>query len=112
MPGLVPGIHVFLPAETKTWMAGTSPAMTNVRSLPREVKILAPRGRAVSKRLLLMPGCGPDFVADDVEQFSHLDMLLDLAGDGGGERAVLAFAVERGLAVFRRIDHHEAGRGL
>src|SRR5712675_429051 len=28
MPGLVPGIHVFLPCEAKTWMAGTSPAMT------------------------------------------------------------------------------------
>ena len=27
MPGLVPGIHVF-EAATKTWMAGTSPAMT------------------------------------------------------------------------------------
>src|SRR5437868_4637747 len=27
MPGLVPGIHVFLDAA-KTWMAGTSPAMT------------------------------------------------------------------------------------
>src|SRR5712691_11749936 len=27
MPGLVPGIHVFHTA-TKTWMAGTSPAMT------------------------------------------------------------------------------------
>jgi hypothetical protein len=26
MPGLVPGIHDFL--DTKTWMAGTSPAMT------------------------------------------------------------------------------------
>jgi threonine/homoserine/homoserine lactone efflux protein len=30
MPGLVPGIHVFLSTSTsdKTWMAGTSPAMT------------------------------------------------------------------------------------
>jgi hypothetical protein len=28
MPGLVPGIHVFVPAKQKTWMAGTSPAMT------------------------------------------------------------------------------------
>jgi hypothetical protein len=30
MPGLVPGIHVFLAAglQSKTWMAGTSPAMT------------------------------------------------------------------------------------
>jgi len=27
MPGLVPGIHV-LGAASKTWMAGTSPAMT------------------------------------------------------------------------------------
>jgi hypothetical protein len=31
MPGLVPGIHVFSAACTpmKTWMAGSSPAMTN-----------------------------------------------------------------------------------
>jgi hypothetical protein len=29
MPGLVPGIHVFTASATaKTWMAGTSPAMT------------------------------------------------------------------------------------
>jgi hypothetical protein len=28
MPGLVPGIHVFLIDAIKTWMAGTSPAMT------------------------------------------------------------------------------------
>jgi hypothetical protein len=28
MPGLVPGIHVFLLGAAKTWMAGTSPAMT------------------------------------------------------------------------------------
>jgi hypothetical protein len=27
MPGHVPGIHVFEPSD-KTWMAGTSPAMT------------------------------------------------------------------------------------
>jgi hypothetical protein len=30
MPGLVPGIHVFAAMQLrKTWMAGTSPAMTN-----------------------------------------------------------------------------------
>src|SRR5262249_3910077 len=28
MPGLVPGIHVFLFRPAKTWMAGASPAMT------------------------------------------------------------------------------------
>jgi hypothetical protein len=34
MPGLVPGIHVFCSIkEAKTWMAGTSPAMT-VRTTP------------------------------------------------------------------------------
>jgi POT family proton-dependent oligopeptide transporter len=31
MPGLVPGIHVFAPAQRKTWMAGTRPAMTAER---------------------------------------------------------------------------------
>jgi hypothetical protein len=37
MPGLVPGIHVFKTARRKkkdvqkTWMAGTSPAMTKMR---------------------------------------------------------------------------------
>ena len=30
MPGLVPGIHVFAREERKTWMAGSSPAMTKV----------------------------------------------------------------------------------
>src|SRR5438132_13523340 len=29
MPGLVPGIHVF--SAVTTWMAGTSPAMTNMK---------------------------------------------------------------------------------
>ena len=28
MPGLVPGIHDLSVATSKTWMAGTSPAMT------------------------------------------------------------------------------------
>ena len=28
MPGIVPGIHVFVLQEMKTWLAGTSPAMT------------------------------------------------------------------------------------
>jgi hypothetical protein len=28
MLGFMPGIHVFLVNGTKTWMAGTSPAMT------------------------------------------------------------------------------------
>jgi hypothetical protein len=31
MPRLVPGIHDLLSSAAKTWMAGTSPAMTTVR---------------------------------------------------------------------------------
>jgi hypothetical protein len=31
MPGLVPGIHVFLLGRKRTWMAGTSPAMTKMK---------------------------------------------------------------------------------
>jgi hypothetical protein len=31
MPGLVPGIHIYVELkQNKTWMAGTSPAMTRV----------------------------------------------------------------------------------
>jgi hypothetical protein len=30
MPGLEPGIHVLLTFGKKTWMAGTSPAMTRL----------------------------------------------------------------------------------
>jgi hypothetical protein len=45
MPGLVPGIHVF--CEPKTWMAGTSPAMTNCEGL--HVEFL----------FLVMPGLDP-----------------------------------------------------
>src|SRR3954451_22114279 len=37
MPGLVPGIHVLRQYE-KSWMAGTSPAMTNSNSEPRRGK--------------------------------------------------------------------------
>jgi hypothetical protein len=28
MPGFTPGIHAYLGMQIKTWMAGTSPAMT------------------------------------------------------------------------------------
>jgi hypothetical protein len=31
MPALVAGIHVLVISKNKAWMAGTSPAMTNLR---------------------------------------------------------------------------------
>jgi len=40
MPGLVPGIHVFLLQPllgSKSWMAGTSPAMTSCGSVPSSI---------------------------------------------------------------------------
>jgi hypothetical protein len=48
MPGLVPGIHVFLtlPEESKAWMAGTSPAMT------------AESHRAISQVVITLPVLG------------------------------------------------------
>ena len=46
MPGLVPGIHVFR-AASKTWMAGTSPAMTNEGSAQVET---APTACQISGR--------------------------------------------------------------
>jgi tRNA-Thr(GGU) m(6)t(6)A37 methyltransferase TsaA len=37
MPGLVPGIHVLFSAEqSKTWMAGTSPAMTEIEIMTKD----------------------------------------------------------------------------
>ena len=30
MPGLVPGIHEFFSEKPETWMAGSSPAMTEL----------------------------------------------------------------------------------
>ena len=37
MPGPVPGIHVFLSFEAKTWMAGTCPAMTGAAAIDDEL---------------------------------------------------------------------------
>src|SRR5690348_1322303 len=82
------------------------------RLFPREVEILTPRRRAVSERLLPVLGGCPDVVADNVEQLTHLDMLLDVVRERGRERAVLALAVERGLAMLGGIDHHEASGRL
>ena len=42
MPGLVPGIHDLLtsPYKRKTWMAGTSPAMTSATQMSAKFKAL------------------------------------------------------------------------
>jgi hypothetical protein len=56
MPGLVPGIHVFVFWKGKAWMAGSSPAMTAERAsnplqpAPRYLRFHPPR----------LPGAPPD----------------------------------------------------
>src|SRR5882757_8574440 len=51
----------------------SAPSQTGALPARHEVEILAARWRAVGEGLLGMPGGAPDVVADDVEQFSHLD---------------------------------------
>src|SRR4051812_12935759 len=58
MPGLVPGIHVFTHLSKKTWMAGTSPAMTTTK-----------KGR---KRMITLYHC------DGARSFRPLWMLEEL----------------------------------
>jgi hypothetical protein len=41
MPGLVPGIHVLTVSPAKTWMAGTSPAMTVFEAFSAQKRQLA-----------------------------------------------------------------------
>ncbi len=65
MPGLVPGIHVLrCPVKSKTWMAGTSPAMTRKRkpSHDRRTRCEADRAgtKAVRRRLAIRLGLALD----------------------------------------------------
>src|SRR5438445_9668715 len=61
MPGLVPGIHVllFISEKERTWMAGTSPAMTQQNSLnPRHVELRLLAGAVAAQRAVLADRVG------------------------------------------------------
>ena len=75
MPGLVPGIHVFLSAGPKTWMAGTKPGMTTTRELYHRMPL----------RLIFMGT--PDFA---------VPTLLELAAHGHEIAAVYTRAAKPG----------------
>src|SRR6267378_6510383 len=93
MPGLVPGIHVLLlEMERKTWMAGTSPAMT------KSDKLLRRQHRSTDQFALLqidqrLIGFGQrhrrhrnggDLLgADQIEQFLRLPEIADIAALDG-----------------------------
>ncbi len=52
MPGLVPGIHVLNVEETKTWMAGTDPAMTRNRvSCMHDIRFIRENPEAFDRAL-------------------------------------------------------------
>src|SRR5882724_12722852 len=99
MPALVASIHVFFSmiAASKTWMAGTSPAMTRSKQ-----HLLQLRARALDH-------VGPlgDLVPDQHAEF--------LRGAAGGLVADHAEALEEGRrrddAIERRVElHHDIAR--
>src|SRR5260370_39698161 len=59
MPGLVPGIHVFSSFREKTWMAGSSPAMTLQKSLhSRHIELRLLAGAVAAQRAVFADGVG------------------------------------------------------
>src|SRR5882724_8008458 len=58
MPGLVPGIHVFRVRPKKTWMAGTSPAMTKRRKRTMKLSDIADNAGSRKKRMRVGRGIG------------------------------------------------------
>src|ERR1700733_5701347 len=97
MPGLVPGIHVFDDAtKSKTWMAGTSPAMTEVFDFRTIAKLHDPPHRDPDRS-----DRDPDVVA--------------VVGNDGGSGADSGFSArgddvrDRGSGGVRKL-HLAAGR--
>src|SRR5256885_14556450 len=69
MPGLVPGIHVLGAARRRTWMAGSSPAMTEKERtspiavvMPAVAVVVMPMPRPIAADLA-RPVIGPDHPA-------------------------------------------------
>jgi hypothetical protein len=80
MPGLVPGIHVLLSlCYRKTWMAGTSPAMTS-SSLRQRCRMIDQRLIALARQPL-EAGTVQDFY--DAARLGDDAFVLHLAGDLG-----------------------------
>src|ERR1700688_2653329 len=99
MPGLVPGIHVLAARLGKSWMAGTSPAMTGVRMMvhydsskgePTSFLLMAdPAGfldELVDQRLA-DPAC--DILVDRLHRLAHGGVLLRRQRDDFGLAGLL-----------------------
>src|SRR3954471_4281734 len=85
MPGLVPGTHVFL-LGSKTWMAGTSPAMTETTSFihPHALVTDAVVGRVGHDGHVLhvgRPAGALVGVIEDRPRHVRLQLLVELPGE-------------------------------
>jgi hypothetical protein len=105
MPGLVPGIHVFTGLkQEKTWMAGTSPAMTNGGSCSRARAAKQPVGqitkflsspRAKNFPLFFLPKSHP-YPRRPVPRWGRLAIVTN-----AGRDAVDAWRVGRGVGFLQ-----------
>src|SRR6185312_5774661 len=110
MPGLVPGIHVFPSPARKTWMAGTSPAMTKGTNDGRRKTM-----GLLDKKAAIITGAGGGLGEAYAKLFAREGAAVvvnDLGGprDGSGadksmaERVVEAIKAEGGRAVANGAD--------
>jgi NitT/TauT family transport system substrate-binding protein len=134
MPGLGPGIHVFLSSAVKTWMAGTSPAMTAVALIVLTTFAASPlraaEPLAVNVGITNVIADVPLFIADKRGYFAAENLKVsfvpfdaaarmigslasgELEVGGGGISAGLFNAVARGLGVKIVADKSTSAAGL
>src|SRR5437660_9763486 len=87
MPGLAPGIHAFICAGTvETWMAGTSPAMTEGYALSAELAQKWRRGNGLAGRLRT----GNSAARPDARRFELAAGGEDVAAAGRAHRRRIA----------------------
>src|SRR6266404_6698590 len=84
MPGLVPGIHVFLfPFLSKTWTAGTSPAMTVFDRVHRNPSNQVLFGDDFAKPAVVRNEFLDEFMDAMLEDIVHVAVLQAIADAAG-----------------------------
>jgi hypothetical protein len=92
MPGRVPGIHVFRgPSASKTWMAGTSPAMTEIDFSDRRDGLICRAEQAM--KTICRPTRWPNWGSGDV---------IDLKVEAGCLRATRSMTKHDHAMAFAR----------
>src|SRR5215207_1175244 len=83
MPGLVPGIHVFSPYwHSKTWMTGTSPAMTVFGGVLKSLNQILPGDDLTEPRVIRNEFLNElmDAVLEDIVHMAVFKPVADAAG--------------------------------